>query len=204
MVAYPHIPIKNKTMNIITHSIIGWVAGQRFAQAKSDVALVTIASVIPDLDAVGVIYDLFSGGETELFSKYHHVWGHNIFFCLIVALLAYKFSQNKLRTSILCFILFHLHLVCDVIGARGPDGFQWPVQYFFPISDFGIIWSGQWEINAWPNFVITLIGLIILFWQIARFGYSPLFFVSREADNVLVSTVKTRLKQNLNDNQNEK
>ncbi len=181
-------------MNIITHGLIGWVAGQRYAVEKRDVALLTFASVAPDLDALGVVFDVFSGGEAELFSRYHHVWGHNIFFCLVLTIFAYIFSKEKLKSALLFFCIFHLHLVCDFIGARGPDGFQWPIQYLFPLSDLGLSWAGQWQINAWPNFVVTIIFLWLFFLQIARFGYSPLFFVSREADNVLVATVRKRFK----------
>ena len=63
-------------------------------------------------------------------------------------------------TAFLVFISFHLHLLCDLIGARGPDGDQWPIPYLKPFSNaVQLTWHGQWALNAWQNFVIT--GLLL-------------------------------------------
>ena len=52
-------------------------------------------------------------------------------------------------TALLVFISFHLHLLCDLIGARGPDGDQWPIPYLKPFSNsVQLAWHGQWALNA--------------------------------------------------------
>jgi inner membrane protein len=81
-------------------------------------------------------------------------------------------------TAFLVFISFHLHLLCDLIGARGPDGDQWPIPYFKPFSNaVQLTWHGQWALNAWQNFVITGIFLLATFWIAWKYGSSPVELV---------------------------
>lgn len=34
----------------------------------------------------------------------------------------------------LAFLSFHIHLVEDTLGSRGPDGYQWPIPYLAAFS----------------------------------------------------------------------
>jgi len=179
-------------LNIVTHTFAGWCIGRRVSEKPADAVVLTIASVIPDIDAVGVLFDLYQGGEVVWFSALHHKFGHNIFFCLGMLPIVWFFSRR------LCLVLwfalvFHFHLFCDVIGAMGPDGYQWPVFYFYPISDYGIVWSGQWQIDAWPNIVFTILLLFDFFWQAAKTEFSPIGLISLRADRAFVNTLRRRL-----------
>lgn len=178
-------------MNIITHTLAGWCAGRQISDRPRDAVLLTVASIFPDIDGIGALVDIYRGQEAVLFSEFHHKFGHNLFACLALLPLVWYFARN-FRIMFWFTILFHFHLFCDIVGARGPDGFQWPVYYFFPLNDLELTWSGQWEINAWPNFVFTLILLFVFFRQILLTGFSPLGLVSHEADSVLVDTLSNR------------
>ena len=58
--------------------------------------------------------------------------------------------------------MVHLHIFCDLIGAKGPDGYQWPLYYLYPFdADVALVWSGQWALDAWQNDV-TLLALLLL------------------------------------------
>ncbi len=179
-------------MNIITHFFIGWNTGLRYSRQMRDTVLLTAASVIPDIDGLGAVIDLARGGEAEFFSAYHHKFGHCGLFCLLLIPLIYWFSRRSWRLVAWFTAIFHLHLLCDVIGARGPDGYQWPVYYLWPFSDNGIIWSGQWHINAWPNMLLTFLLIMDFLRQSAQVGFTPLCIVSRGADRVLVTTLQKR------------
>ncbi|PKL49580.1 MAG: metal-dependent hydrolase [Candidatus Riflebacteria bacterium HGW-Riflebacteria-2] len=179
-------------MNIITHFFIGWNAGLRFSRQMRDTVLLTAASTIPDIDGVGAVVDLIRGGEAEFFSAWHHKFGHCGLFCLLLVPAVYLLSRRNWRLTAWFVAIFHLHLLCDVIGARGPDGYQWPVYYLWPFSDAGLTWSGQWHINAWPNIVLTCLLLADFLRQSARAGFTPLRIVSRGADCVLVATLQNR------------
>ncbi len=179
-------------MNIITHFFIGWNIGVRLSHQARDVALITAASVIPDVDGLGALIDVINGGEARFFSEYHHKFGHCALFCLLLLPLVFWLSQRSWRLTSWFVVIFHLHLFCDIIGARGPDGYQWPVYYLWPFSQTEFAWAGQWQINAWPNIVLTCLLIIDFLRQSAFAGFTPLFFVSRGADNVLVKTLQNR------------
>ena len=55
-----------------------------------------------------------------------------------------------------------------------------------------IMWSGQWALNAWPNFAITT-GLLALTFVLAwKKGFSPLEMVSVRADGKFVEALRAR------------
>ena len=96
-------------------------------------------------------------------------------------------------TALLIALSFHLHLLGDLIGARGPEGEQWPIHYLSPFSESGqLTWQGQWALNAWPNFVITAILLLLTFYWARVRGYSPLEIFSKKADAAFVATLRRR------------
>lgn len=180
-------------MNIITHALIGWCAGNRISRQPAEVAVVAAASLVPDIDAAGALVDLVRGGEAELFSAFHHKFGHCLPFCLLLTIFVWRWRKNA-SLALWCAALFHLHLLGDIVGARGPDGYQWPIYYFFPFSEYALVWSSQWEINAWPNLVLTVLLIFLFLRQVAVAGFSPLVFLSRTADEKLVMTLRRRFK----------
>jgi hypothetical protein len=92
-----------------------------------------------------------------------------------------------------------LHILCDLIGARGPDGDQWPIPYLKPFSNaIQLTWHGQWALNGWQNFVITGVLLAVTLWMARKYGSSPVELVSERANLALVNAV--RLRQNLRSN----
>jgi inner membrane protein len=177
-------------MSPITHFFIGWgLANSVPSLDKRERAFVTLASVVPDLDGLGIIADRLtrnSAHPLNWWGEYHHTLCHNLGFALIVAVMAAVLAKQKLKTAILAFISFHLHLIGDMVGARGPDGDQWPIPYLLPFSkSVHLVWSGQWALNAWPNMVITavLIGLALLWAR--QHGFSPLEMISTRVDAAL-------------------
>lgn len=158
--------------------------------------MVTLASVVPDLDGLGIIAERLTQNSPHplnWWSEYHHVLGHNTGFGIVVAIFAAIFARQRIKVTLLVLFSFHLHLLADLVGARGPDGDQWPIPYLLPFSNkCQLTWSGQWALNAWPNFVITaaLIALAIVLAR--RRGFSPLEMFSRKVDAVFVGALRTR------------
>ena len=96
-------------------------------------------------------------------------------------------------SAFLAFGAFHLHLLGDLIGSRGPDGYQWPIPYFFPFSaNWTMTWQGQWELNAWPNILATLLVFGITLFLAWKRGHSPLEMISLKADTALVAGLRQR------------
>jgi inner membrane protein len=137
-------------MSPVTHFLVGWITGQwTKPDEHRDRAIVALAGVAPDLDGLGIIPELLTRNTDYpllWFSEYHHVLGHNIGFALVVGALAFAFSTRRTMSAALAFLSFHLHLLCDVLGARGPDGEQWPIPYLAPFSQaWQITWEHQWN-----------------------------------------------------------
>lgn len=183
-------------MNIITHALAGWTLSLPFELDRRDRALVVFASVAPDLDAVVLVGDLLKGrslDQCELFATYHHVIGHNILFALLTTVVCVLLARRKGLIGGLAVFAVHFHLLCDIVGSRGPDGSQWEIPYLLPFSNawpLAVDW--QWALNAWPNILFTVVLLAITLSVAWSRGLSPVGLVSPRADRVVVATLRAR------------
>src|SRR4051812_3746775 len=203
-------------MSPITHFLAEWLVaaaptlGNPSALSRREKTLIVAAAVIPDLDGLALIPELLprhSSHPLLWFSQYHHAL-HNLTFALICTcsafivaglLASFTFSPGRRLpshpwlTALLVFISFHLHLVCDLIGSRGPDGYQWPISYLRPFSDiFQLTWHSQWALNGWQNVTFTALLLIATLWMTWRFETSPLELFAGSGNRALVQALRYR------------
>jgi inner membrane protein len=180
----------------VTHILTGWLVANIGTLEIRERTAITLASVAPDLDGAGIAAEyLTRDGAHPLmwYSAYHHVLGHNLLFGMVVTLVTLGLARHRWKTCVLSFFSFHLHLLSDLVGSRGPDGFQWPIQYLFPISTrFQLCWPGQWELNAWPNFAITGAALVLTLYVARKKGRSPVAMFSLSADQTVIKALRNR------------
>ncbi len=183
-------------MSPITHFLTGWMIANTARLGRRDRILVAGACTLPDADGLGVLADLATEGAsrpTEWFGTYHHTFGHNALFALAAAAAVFALANRHRVTAALAFAAVHVHLLEDLAGAKGPDGDAWPIPYLWPFDDsLQWAWSGQWALDAWPNFLITaalLSGTLYVAW---RKGHSPVGIVSGSADTALVAALRRR------------
>lgn len=185
-------------MNPITHALTGWCFAESIpGLSVRGKALVTFAAVAPDLDGLGVIGEMTTQGSQHpvfWWSDYHHVLCHNLAFALVLGIVSALIADGRrVLVGVLAFVAVHLHILEDLAGSRGPDGFQWPIAYLYPMPGGPqLVWSGQWYFNAWPNVAITaaLLGVtIVLAW---RRGYSVAGLVSARGDRAIVQMLRQR------------
>lgn len=185
-------------MSLVTHFLFGWAVAQAVPGAtRRERALVTLAGIVPDLDALGIVVEVATRNTAApllWYTDYHRVLGHNLWLGLAVAAIALRYARRSHRfTCAAAAASFHLHLLCDVVGSRGPDGTVWGVHYLAPISHLGTLhWSGQWPLNAWPNFLATgaLLGFALA--VALRAGRSPVEVFSPRLDDEIVLTLRRR------------
>jgi inner membrane protein len=188
-------------MNPVTHYLVGWMVSQNEPETVriKQRTLIALAGVAPDFDGVGIIAEVLTRNSPHplpWFSEYHHILGHNITAAAVCTGAVYLLSGRSLKTTGLACLSFHLHLLCDVLGARGPEGYQWPIPYLLPFShSMDLTWSGQWALNAWPNFLLTFILLGMMFYFAWKRGYSPLEMLSQNYNRVFVDTLRKRFGQ---------
>src|SRR5258708_25544915 len=168
-------------MSPVTHFLTGWVFATCAKLGPRDRAIVTLASVAPDLDGLGIIPELLTRNSAHpllWFSLYHHAL-HTLAFGLVIAAVAFALAMQRWKTGLLALVSFHLHLFEDFMGSRGPDGDQWPIQYLKPFSSTPqLTWQGQWQLNAWPNILLTVDLHGITLWLAQRPEFSPLVIIS--------------------------
>jgi len=181
-------------MSPVTHFLSGWVLANCAQLGRRNRAIVTLACVVPDIDGLGIIPELLTRNSAHpllWFSLYHHLL-HNLAFALAIAVIAALLARDKL-IGLLAFFGFHLHLIEDVIGSRGPDGYQWPIPYLAPFShSLQLFWNGQWRLDAWQNMLITAALLAVTIWMAWRRGYSPLEMISDRTDRAFVNALRKR------------
>ncbi len=180
----------------MTHFLAGWLVANAATLDRRERAMVAVAGVIPDLDGLGIVGEVLtrkSSHPLAWWSEYHHVLGHNLGFCLFITALCFLIAKRRWITAGLGFVSFQLHLVGDLIGARGPDGEQWPIPYLAPFSNhWQLTWHGQWALNAWPNMLITAVASAAAIYLAWRRGYSPLEIFSTRANQVFVGAIRKR------------
>ncbi len=184
-------------MSPVTHFLVSWVLVAPVRLPNRDAALAVFAGVAPDLDGLGIVPEVLtrhSAHPLPWFSEYHHILGHNLAFALVVTSFVFAAAVRRWRAALWACACFHLHLFCDLIGARGPDGDPWPIPYWLPFSHGGAwTWSGQWALNAWPNVLITFAALVFVFVFAWKTGSSPLQLFSVTANREFVVALHARI-----------
>jgi membrane-bound metal-dependent hydrolase YbcI (DUF457 family) len=176
-------------MSPITHFLASWLVANTVKTDSRDRALITIAGIIPDADGILIIADLTR--NSGWYEEFHHIITHNIGFAFLITICSFVFARKRLITAFLAFIAFHIHLLGDIAGSRGPDGYQWPINYLWPFSNFlQLRWAGQWELNAWQNLLITTIAIFLTIFLAWKRGYSLIEIFSRKADRYFVCTLR--------------
>jgi membrane-bound metal-dependent hydrolase YbcI (DUF457 family) len=141
-------------MNPITHLLAGWTLADAGTREARDRALIAWSGVAADLDGLSLIPDfanrLLNRPPTDFYFQYHHALTHGLPAAALCALLVFAAARRRLRTALLAFASFHLHLLCDLAGSRGPDEADiWPIAYLQPFSErLTFAWKGQWALNA--------------------------------------------------------
>ena len=186
-------------MSPITHLLASWTIAEATTQDRGERLWICLAGIAPDIDGLGMAIDLWnelSGNQlTQWYPTYHHFLFHGLFGALVTVAMARAAGVRRLKALMLVFLSFHLHLFCDLVGARGPAAYDiWVIHYLGPFTREGTFWwSHQWPLNGWPNFLITV---ALLSWTLTRAiknGASPVSLVSRGWDAIVVETLRQRL-----------
>ncbi len=175
------------------HFLAAWLTANCGGSNRRDRAIITAAGILPDLDGIGYPIDWVAeklGCASHLYD-YHHIFCHNIGFALLTAIAAFLAATRKWKTALLALGAFHLHLLMDLAGSRGPQGDQWPIPYLLPFSrawQLAVPW--QWPLDSWQNKAIgvaLLLAVIVLAWWR---GFSPFEIVSRRMDAACVGMLR--------------
>lgn len=167
-------------MQIYTHILAGWCIGNYTARTPRERLLCMIASVLPDLDGIGIFVDV------KYYWAYHHVLGHNIFAGLLFTGILLAFSEWRLWNAVLYYFMFSLHLVLDYLGS-GPG---WGIHLLWPVSGYYLENPNVWNLSSWQNmlvcFVLFVWTVVIAFTK----KQTPLETVSNSLNTKCVSWIE--------------
>jgi inner membrane protein len=185
-------------MSPLTHLVASWLVAVATTNNPRDRKLVTWAGVLPDADGLGVIPDVvgswISGKECTFhyYQQYHHVLMHGWPGAIVTSSALALFARQRCRVLLLCLLTFHLHLLCDLVGSRGPTvGDLWPICYSEPIFRHPIwFWKHQWRLDGWQNQTIFVVLFIASLWVAVKRGISFVEVIGSRADAVFVQVLR--------------
>ena len=184
-------------MNPITHFMASWTLAEACAENRRERLWICLAGLAPDLDGLGVIVDianqLLGRERTYYFFTYHHFFFHGLFGALIVTAIARLAGVSRLKALALVFFSFHLHLLCDFVGARGPTRDDlWVIHYLGPFTYKGTYWwTHQWPLNGWQNMLVSVFLLAWITFRAVHRGASPVVLFSERTNEIVDATLRT-------------
>ncbi len=187
-------------MSPITHLFAGWVVAERWGSDARARCLIAWAGVAPDLDGLGVVVDLANRAlgrpDSDWFGAWHHVLFHGAFGAGLMVALAWMLGVKRASDLGCVFLSFHLHLLCDFFGSRGPVPADiWPIHYLAPFTKaWTVSFAHQWALNAWPNMLFTILLIAWSLYRAVQAGLSPVSVIHPGWDVMVVEALRARLK----------
>jgi hypothetical protein len=173
-----------------THLFASWIIGAKTTRNLRDSRLVALAGILPDADGLGLIVDVITqmrgGWQSTLYGQYHHYLLHGALGAVLIAGTLACFARDRWRVLGLALVTFHLHLLCDFVGSRGPSKYDlWPIYYLGPFTHHHEwLWTGQWSLDAWQNRYLSAGLLLCCLWMSAERGDSFVGVFNRRLDAV--------------------
>ena len=173
-----------------THLFASWIIGAKTTRNLRDCRLVALAGILPDADGLGLIVDMITnwrgGWQSTLYGQYHHYLLHGGLGAVVIAGTLTCFARDRWRVLVLTLLTFHLHLLCDLVGSRGPSKYDlWPIYYLGPFTHHHEwLWTGQWPLDAWQNRYLSAALLLCCLWMAAKRGDSFVGVFNRRVDAV--------------------
>ena len=174
-------------MHIPTHLMLSWVVGHRL-EARRERRLVAWAGVASDLDGLTILAGM------DAYGRWHHVLTHGLLAGMVISLLCSHWAKDRVKVWWLAMSTFHLHLVCDFLGS----GIDWPIQYWWPISDTFYHTPYGWELDAWQNWVAAIVVMLVCGHIAIRSGYSVAeTLLPAAGDQAVVMALRRRFSSSL-------
>jgi len=126
--------------------------GENHAQLAR-LPLVALAGILPDADGLGLVVDWITnargGVQTGSIPNTTTFCSMARLAAVLIAAVMAAFAQDRCRVAWLALVTFHLHLVCDLVGSRGPSPQDlWPHLLFGPSLISDAVMAGQWRLDG--------------------------------------------------------
>ena len=179
-----------------THLFASWLVAAKSTRSPGDCRLVALAGLLPDADGLGLLADWWNElcfhRSTSYYALYHHSLLHGLFGAVAISAGMGFCAAQKWRVAVLSFLVVHLHLICDLVGSRGPSrGDVWPIYYLSPFQNFPVWkWRGQWPLDGWQNHLINVLLFGICLALAVLVGHSFVGVFNRRFDRIFVEVLR--------------
>ncbi len=176
--------------------LLRWISAAKTPDNTRDCRLVTLAGIVPDVDGLGLIVDFATESlglkQTHLYGEYHHYLLHGVLGGVLITAFLTCFARHRWRVALLALLVFHLHLLCDFAGSRGPSPADlWPIYYLGPFTQNPTwVWKGQLRLDGWFNRYFSAALFLWSLWLAVSLGHSVLGVFNRRADRVFVGVLR--------------
>lgn len=167
-------------MHFEAHAGVGWALGVLAPGSDRKLrACCFTAAVIPDVDAAAIV------GGLEAYHHYHHTFGHNVFFGLLVVgvgVWLHRGRSWRVRAGVAALLAacFASHLVSDAYFTRYPVFLGWPLDRT-PFIFTNTIWLGS-PINHALVYGSGVVAVLLAIWK----RVSPLELLSPRLDRIVI------------------
>ena len=178
-----------------TYLLASWIIAAKTTDNPRDCRLVTLAGILPDVDGLGLFVDFVTEvlgvKQTHLYGEYHHYLLHGALGSILITALVTCFARHRLRVALLALLVFHLHLVLDFVGSRGPSPADlWPIYYLGPFTQNPMwVCKGQLRLDGWFNRYFSAALFLWSLWLAVTLGHSLLGVFSQRADRVFIGVL---------------
>jgi len=174
-------------MHAPIHLAISWLVAHNLRDRR-DRRLVTWAGVVPDADAISLLFGVGA------YSTYHHVVTHGIVAAVIVTIACLVFARDRRQVALLALAAFHIHLLCDLMGS-GAQGEPWSITYLWPFSRREIMSPYSWDLASPANAFVWLAAVVATMWiGIVRGRTFAEAFLPARADAAIVAVLRKLLR----------
>ena len=168
-------------MHVQTHILAGWCCANLLPCTPRQRVAAMIAAAVPDLDGLAIAF-----GQ-EAYWRFHHTFGHNLWFAVVVGVVLAAWARPAWGTFLLAVTMVHLHLFMDYWGS----GVDWHIHYLWPRPT--PVWRNDhaWPFYSWQNLVAFA---AVMGWTVAiafRCRRTPLEALMPRLDRQLVAPFPT-------------
>ena len=101
--------------------LASWLTAHGSGANQRERRVISLVGLSPDLDGLGWLLDQVNrmmGHPSSWYEEFHHVLGHNLIASVVAASLAAGLcGGRRVRVLVLALLVFHLHILCDVMGS---------------------------------------------------------------------------------------
>ena len=170
-------------MHIESHLACGWILANLLpGSTRRERLAITLSAVISDADGLGYLV------SADLYSRWHHTIGHNVFAAVAVGIVAIWLTRLHCWPIIL--LLTQLGYWSHIVGDYFFSG--WGVPIFWPVSRYEILFHPVMRLDHPINMALSYGALAIFAGSIWVLGRSPLEFLWPKFDGLLARLVAPR------------